>query len=264
MYGICQSTTTPYNPCGNAQCEHFNHTLIGLMKTLDSEQKPNLPVYLPSLVFTYNATPHVSTGFQPYKLMFRCKAPMPCDNWLGLNNYKPNSLKSKTIWLNQQLNAMLHANKQALKLINKSMKCNQDHTGRKELTIPVGNHVLLCDHPEGWNKIQNRYKSNIYVIVGHHEEPNVYYIQLLNSDKKGLHKEVYRCQLFDLNRSSPPSITNSFDGDCVMVPSFLNPSKSNINFDSNVQQPHHYNTRHKCKTTTTSRQVVAETIFTHL
>ena len=161
---------------------------------------------------------------------------------------------------------MLHANNQALKLINKSTKCNKDHTGGKELTIPIGSHVLLPDHLEGQNKIQNRYKSNIYVMVDHHKEPNVYYIQLLNADKKGLPKVVNRCQLFDLNHSSPPSVTNSFDGDCATVSSYLNPSKSNINFDinSNVQQPHYYNTRHKCKATTTSRQVVAETIVTHL
>ena len=163
---------------------------------MDGEQKPNWPIYLPSLVFAYNSTPHASTGFQPYELMFGCKAPMPCDNWLGLNNYKPNSFKSKTIWLNQQLNAMLNANKQALKLINKSTKCNKDHMGGKELTIPVGNHVLLRDHPEGRNKIQNRYKSDIYVVVGHHEEPNIYYIQLLNSGKKGLPKVVNQCQFF--------------------------------------------------------------------
>ena len=31
MYGFKQSTTTPYNPHGNAQCEWFNHTLFGLM-----------------------------------------------------------------------------------------------------------------------------------------------------------------------------------------------------------------------------------------
>ena len=134
------------------------------MKTLDNEQKPNWLVYLPSLVFAYNSTPHASTGFQPYKLMFGHKGPMPCNNWLGLNNYKPNSFKSKTIWLNQQLNAMLDANKQALKLINKSTQCNKDRTGGKELTIPVGNHVLLRDHPEGQNKIQNRYKSDIYIV----------------------------------------------------------------------------------------------------
>ena len=127
------------------------------MKTLDSEQKPNWLVYLPALVFAYNATPHVSTGFQPYELMFRCKAPMPCNNWLGLDNYKPDNFKSKTIWLNQQLNAILHANKQALKLINKSMQYNKDHTGGRDLTIPSGNHVLLRDHPAGGT----RYRTGI-------------------------------------------------------------------------------------------------------
>ena len=84
MHGVKQSTTTPYNPHGNSQCEWFNCTLFGLMQTLNSEQKPNWPVYLPSLVYAYNATPHTSTGFQPYKLMFGHKAPMPCNKWLGL------------------------------------------------------------------------------------------------------------------------------------------------------------------------------------
>ena len=152
MHGVRQSTTTPYNPCGNSQCEWFNQTLFGLMRTLNSEQKQNWPVYLQSLVYAYNATPHSSTDFQPYELKFGCKAPMPCDNWLRLNNYKLESFKSKTVWLNQQLNAILHANKQALKLIEKFTQCNKDCTGGKELTIPIGNHVLLRDHPEGHNK----------------------------------------------------------------------------------------------------------------
>ena len=76
MYGVKQSLTTPYNPRGNSQCERFNRTLFGLMQTLTKEQKPNWPNYLPSLVFAYNATPHASTGIQPYELMFSCKAPM--------------------------------------------------------------------------------------------------------------------------------------------------------------------------------------------
>ena len=199
MYGIHQSTTMPYNPHGNAICEWFNHTLFGLMRTLTEEQKPNWPTYVPSLVYAYNSTPHASTGFQPYELMFGCKAPMPCDDWLGLAHYKSNSFKSKTVWLNQQLSAMMHANKQALKYINKSNKHNQSQTAGKELVIPIGNHVLLCDHLEGHNKIQNRFKSDVYIVVSHHEEPNVYYIKLLSSDKEAHPKVVNRCQLFDLN-----------------------------------------------------------------
>ena len=143
MYGIKQSTTMPYNPHDNSQYEWFNCTLFGLKITLDQEQKPNWHVYLPSLVYVYNATPYSTTGFQPYELMFGHKAPIPCDNWLELEMYKPDGLKSKTVWLNQQSNAMLFTNKQALKLIHKSTQCNKVCTSGKKLNIPIGNHVLL-------------------------------------------------------------------------------------------------------------------------
>ena len=139
--------------------------------------------------------PHASTGFQPYELMFGCKAPMPCEDWLGLNNYKSESFKSKTVWQNQKLDAMLHANTQALKLIKKSTQYNKDCTGNKELMIPIENHVLLCDHLEGHNKIQDWYKSDVYVVVSHHKEPNVYYIQPLDTDKQGSPKVVNWHQL---------------------------------------------------------------------
>ena len=148
-------TMMPYNPHGNAQCEWFNRLLFGLMHTLTEEQKPNWPIYLPSLVYTYNSTPHASTGFQPYELMFGHKAPMPCDNWLGLGHYQTDSFKSKIVWLQHQLNAMMHASKHAFKLINKSTQCNKSKSSNKDYHIPIGNHVLLCDHPEGRNKIQN-------------------------------------------------------------------------------------------------------------
>ena len=176
---------------------------------------------------------------------------------------------------------MMHANKQALKFINKSTQCNKHHTAGKELVIPIGNHILLHDHLEGHNKIQNRYKSDIYVMVGHHDEPNVYYIQLLDSDKKAHPKVVNRCQLFDLNHSVPPSISSSAAADdLASVPSFLHSNRSgNLNFgssskgnlDSSINfdgttgtSLHHYNTRAKHKATTASRQVVVETIITYL
>ena len=235
MHGVGQSTTTLYNLRGNSQCKWFNRTVFGLMRTLNSEQKLNWPVYLPSLVYAYNATPHSSTGFQPYELMFGCKVSMPCDNWLRLGNYKPESFKPKTIWLNQQLNAMLHANKQALKLIEKSTKHNKDCTGGKELTIPIGNHVLLCDHPEGHNKIKDQYKSDIYVMVGHHKEPN---IQLLDRDNRGSPKVVNRHQLFYLNHSSPPSVADNSqdDDDPAVIPSFLHPKVKNNISNCNQQK----------------------------
>ena len=191
---------------------------------------------------------------------------MPCDNWIGLNNYKLDSFKSKTVWLNQQLNAMLHANKQALKSIKQSVQRNKDCTGGKSLNIPIRNHVLLRDHLEGQNKIQDQYKSDVYVVIGHHSEPNVYYIQLLNEDKPGPPKVVNQHQLFDLNRTSPPSEATSPNGDFAVIPSFLQPkSISNLhNLNTTNIPDHHYNTRSRQKAATAVRQAEVKTIITHL
>ena len=75
MYGVERTMTSPYNPRGNSQCERFNRTMFGLLKTLTKEQKGNWPAHLPALTFAYNATPHSTTGYQPYELMFGQKSP---------------------------------------------------------------------------------------------------------------------------------------------------------------------------------------------
>ena len=86
----------------------------------------------------------------------------------------------------------------------------------------------MHDHLDGQNKIQDWYKSDVYVIVGHHMEPNVYYIQLLNEDKPGSPKVVNQHQLFDLNHSSPPSVADtSLNDDPAVILSFLYPKSQN-------------------------------------
>ena len=111
LYGIQQSTTTPYNPQGNSPCEQLNCTLQNLLKTLSKDQKPNCPEHLSTLVFVYNATPHSTTGYQPYQLMFGCKAPMPCDNWLGLTQYNNSESISKNPWVKEQYELVWAANR---------------------------------------------------------------------------------------------------------------------------------------------------------
>ena len=100
MYNIKQSMATPYNPCRNSICTIFNHTLLGLLQSLPKEQESCWPLHVPSLVFTYNATPHSVTGYQPYELMFGQKAPTICDAWLGLAQYNDEASTNKCAWLN--------------------------------------------------------------------------------------------------------------------------------------------------------------------
>ena len=102
-------------------------------------------------------------------------------------------------------------------------------------------------------------------MIGHHQEPNVYYIQLLNSSKPGQPKVVNRCQLYDLKRSLPPSTSPSGDDGFAIVPSFLNrqSTKSNISSSNDTYYSHHYSTHSKQKTAATDGSVLVETIVTH-
>ncbi|MCG8626567.1 MAG: transposase family protein, partial [Proteobacteria bacterium] len=172
LYGVSQSLTCPYNPRGNAICERFNRTMFGLLRTLSKEQKAEWPVHLPSLVFAYNATPHSTTGLQPYQLMFGRKAPAPCDKWLGLGEYNDNRSASKAQWVDEQSERVRAANKRAMKKIKAATAKNRKVVGGKDLDIPPGNLVLIRDHPEGRNKIQDQNKPDLYVVVSRGERPN--------------------------------------------------------------------------------------------
>ena len=106
-------------------------------------------------------------------------------------------------------------------IFRRLINVTKGQTSGKELVIPIGNHVLLRDHPEGWNKIQNKFKSDIYEVVDHHKEPNVYYIRRLSAGKDTQPKVVNRHQLFDLKRSVPPSVNRNSVDDLASVPLYL-------------------------------------------
>ena len=68
--------------------------------------------------------------------------------------------------------------------------------GCKALDMPIGNLVLLCNHLEGQNNIQDNYKSKLFVMELKHLDPNVYAIKPPNG--KGPIHTVNWWQLFDL------------------------------------------------------------------
>ena len=61
-----------------------------------------------------------------------------------------------------------------MKNIKQTAKKTALHVGGCTLDIPKDNLVLLRDHPEGRQKIQNNYKSELFVTVSKHKVPNVY------------------------------------------------------------------------------------------
>ena len=100
--------------------------------------------------------------------MFGHKAPTICNVWLGLKDYNDSYLQSKCEWVNQQHDLILITNRWTLKKTKQSVEKSVSQAGGKTLDIPIGNLVLLCDHPEGQNKIQDNYKNKLFVMDSKH------------------------------------------------------------------------------------------------
>ena len=56
--------------------------------------------------------------------------------------------------------------------------------------------ILLRDHPEARNKIQDNYKDQIYIVTGHHDNRNAYFVKPLGS--KCQPKQVNPWEMFNL------------------------------------------------------------------
>ncbi|KAK3560440.1 hypothetical protein QTP86_008445 [Hemibagrus guttatus] len=96
LYGVKKTRTTPHHPQGNPPCERFNRTLHDLLKSLPPEKKRRWPEHLSELVYAYNVTPHSSTGYSVYYLLFGVQPHLPVDALLGqepVTDDKPDWLK---------------------------------------------------------------------------------------------------------------------------------------------------------------------------
>ena len=120
--------------------------------------------------------------------MFGQRAPAPCDNWLGLRQYNDNKSICKVIWVDKQFKKIVQANKRVLKSIQTRGKVNEKLSGDKDFDIPIGNLVLLRDHPEGQNKIQDDSKLDLFEVTGKNSDPNAFFIKPL--DRKGRVKQA--------------------------------------------------------------------------
>ena len=79
LTGISRSRTTPYHPMGNGQCERFNQTLFGMLRTMTESQTSNWKNHVNKMTFAYNSTRNDATGFSPFELLFGRKPRLPID-----------------------------------------------------------------------------------------------------------------------------------------------------------------------------------------
>jgi len=68
-FGVCKSRTTPYHPQGDRMVEHFDRTLLQLLRTYISSQH-EWETYLPYVLHAYRTSQHTTTGVSPFILLY--------------------------------------------------------------------------------------------------------------------------------------------------------------------------------------------------
>lgn len=163
LYGVKKSRTTPHHPTGNAQCERFNRTLHELLRTLPPAKKRRWPEHLPELVYAYNATPHSTTGYSPYYLLFGVDPHLPVDALLG----QESTIEPSHDWLAIHQRRLKDAHARAkdyceqkaaerISMLNEKVYCPP---------IELGQTVYLRNRPPGRNKIQDAWKPIPHRVV---------------------------------------------------------------------------------------------------
>ena len=174
FYDITKTRTTAFHPQGNSQCERFNKTMHDLLRTLTPEQKKCWPKFLPSLCFAYNATPHASTSYSPFYLMFGVHPRLPIDILLNQMQEDPHNIDS---WVEHHKSQMEQAHRLALDNIErKASKRKEKHDEKAgDFDIPVGTRVLLRHRVLGRNKIQDCWNPLPYTVVSRLDKSNNVY-----------------------------------------------------------------------------------------
>jgi transposase InsO family protein len=198
LYGIGKSRTTRYYPQGNSQCERFNRTLHSLLVTLPPEKKSKWPEFLPELTYMYNVTPHSSTGYSPYYLMYGRDPHLPIDIVLGLGS-SSEELESTDEWLQQHTSNLRLASELARYNLYRAALGRQKtyNSKAKEAPLTIGSRVLLRHRVLGRNKIQDHWQPVPYKVIDKLKD-NGYTVQL--ADGTGPTMNLNRVELLDISK----------------------------------------------------------------
>ena len=201
IYSIKKSRTTPYHPEGNGQCERFNRTLHELLRTLPAEKKRRWPEHLKELCYAYNATPHSTTGYSPFYLMFGRDPRLPIDRLVDIEETQDHQPSS---WITKHQTELRDAHQRAAARLAKEADTRKKrfdrHSRTKVPPIEVGHRVLVRDRTiRGRNKIQDRWSTRVHRVVEQLDN-GAYVIE--PADGHGSTRVVNRAEL----QVCPPSV----------------------------------------------------------
>ncbi|KAK3519032.1 hypothetical protein QTP70_016151, partial [Hemibagrus guttatus] len=154
------------------------------------------PEYLPELVYAYNVTPHASTGYSPYYMLFGRQPHLPVDALLG---QEPVSEKEPT-WLTVHRERLQDAHSRAREYTERKAadRVAKHESGVYCPEVAVSQQVYLRYRPLGRNKIQSTWAPTVYQVV--EVQGTTYTVEPVGG---GPAKRVHRSNIRPCPRSDP-------------------------------------------------------------
>ena len=134
-----------------------------MLRTLPPEKKRRWPQHIPELVYAYNVTPHSSTGYSPYFLLFGVQPHLPVDALKGRECVSDR----KQDWFTVHQERLRQAHEKAR--VYSEQKVAERITLQNEKVycppVDIGQSVFLRHRPLGRHKIQDAWGPTVYKIV---------------------------------------------------------------------------------------------------
>jgi hypothetical protein len=167
-----------------------------MLGTLTHEQKRKWKVYLPGLIYAYNCTPHTTTGFSPFYLVFGRHPRLPIDHIFQPEITSPKKSVSYADELKDRLQVAHELAGKHQKLAADKNQLNYDKTIHG-LSLSVGDECLVKKRNEAGVKLGDRWEEEVYVVQ---EQPNadIPVFVVKRKDGKGRHKTLHRNNLLPL------------------------------------------------------------------
>ena len=89
LLGAHKTCTTPYHPASDGLVERFNRMLLMMLAMFAGGHRDDWDDLLPAVMMAYRSNVHESTGFSPYRLMFREECTMLMDVGLPRRDTEP-------------------------------------------------------------------------------------------------------------------------------------------------------------------------------
>jgi hypothetical protein len=214
LLSIKATTSTAYHPMGNSVIENWNKSLKNALKKMTSERVRDWDRYLSPLLFAMRDTPHDSTTFSSFELIYGrpIRGPMSILKELWTN--EEDEGETKTVYqyvidLREKIEQTCQiAKEQLAKVQDKNMKYYNRKAKVKDLK--VGDLALLL-LPMANNKLQLQWRGP-YEVVGRIGQVD-YQIKLPTGKVKTFHgnmlKKYYQREKQD--DMEPSSITHDIN-----------------------------------------------------